>query len=294
VQELRDFILERCSDEFVEGMEDCYDVEAMDITIIIEGDGEVEVNSIDLSPEDSPWSGVYYSGLPIELSANGTGNGLFNFYWEVIDGDLTLLDPTNPDIIFDLSSPITIIAHFDACSSVETADIMGPTEVEQGSIWQYTFPSEFTNTSEWTVSGGEILFTSSAENTIAIQWNYGTGQGQIVLTQYNFQGVLECLFVNIEIAEVEMTEINELSVLSDNLVVFPNPANTILNIAVNLETVEKISIYDMSGKSLYTKRLLSLPPGQVFSANTSFLSPGVYIVGVETESCVLFEKFTIN
>ena len=70
VQELRDYILERCSDDFVEGMEECYDVEALSITVIIEGDGEVELNSVDLVPENSPWTGTYYSGLPVSISAN--------------------------------------------------------------------------------------------------------------------------------------------------------------------------------------------------------------------------------
>ena len=291
VQELRDFILERCSDDFVEGMEECYDVEAMDITIIIEG--EVEVNSINLNPEDSPWTGVYYSGLPIELSANGAGNGLFNFYWEVVDGDLALLDPANPDIIFDLSSPITIIAHFDACASIATDDIVGPSEVEQGSIWQYTFPSDFTNTSEWTVSGGEILFTSSSENTIAVQWNYGTGEGQIVLTQYDVNGVLECLFVNIDITEVEMTALNDLSNSDAQLVLFPNPASTILNLVVNSEATKRVVVYDMAGKAIYNESL-SLLPGELFSMNTSFMNKGIYIVRVETGSGFLVEKLTID
>jgi hypothetical protein len=275
-------------------MEDCYDVEAMDVTILIEGEGEVEVNSIDLSPEDTPWTGIYYSGLPIELSANGAGNGLFNFYWEVLDGDLALLDPTNPDLVFDLSSPITIVAHFDACTSIETEDIIGPIQVEQGSIWQYTFPSEFTNTSEWTVSGGEILFTSSTENTIAIQWNYGTGQGQIVLSQYDFSGVLECLFVNVEITEVEMTALNDVTVSDTNLVLFPNPVNTTLNIVVNLETTKRIDIYDITGKEVYVNESLSLPPGSVFSINTSFLTKGVYVIYIETELGVAVKKFTIE
>ena len=54
---------------------------------------------------------------------------------------------------------------------------------------------------------GVKFFTSSTENTIAIQWNYGLGDGQIVLTQYNFEGELECLFVNVQINEVPATSI---------------------------------------------------------------------------------------
>ena len=112
------------------------------------------------------------------------------------------------NLIFDLTSPVTIVAHFDACVSIQTEEIVGPTIVESGSIWQYTFPSEFTNTSEWSVVGGEILFTSASENTIAIQWNYGVGQGQIILNQYNNENVLECLFVNITIEEIPQTNVS--------------------------------------------------------------------------------------
>ena len=117
VQALRDFILDRCSDEFVEGMEDCYDVEAVDLTVIIEGQGEVSINTIDIQTADSPWTGIYYSGLPVELEATSSVDGLFNFYWEVIDGDVNLDDPTNPNLIFDINGPVTIVAYFDACAS---------------------------------------------------------------------------------------------------------------------------------------------------------------------------------
>ena len=158
-------------------MEDCYDVEAVDLTIIIEGQGEVSINTIDIETVDSPWTGIYYSGLPVELEANSSSDELLNFYWEVIDGDVNLDDPTNPNLIFDINGPVTIVAYFGACASVPTSEIIGPTSVESGSIWQYTFPSEFTNTSEWSVSGGETLFTSSSENTIGVEWNYGTGEG---------------------------------------------------------------------------------------------------------------------
>ena len=60
--------------------------------------------------------------------------------------------------------------------------------------------------------------------------------GQIVLTQYDLDGVLECLFVNVEITEVEMTSLNDVIISDSNLVLFPNPANTTLNIVVNFNS----------------------------------------------------------
>ncbi len=314
VQELREFILERCSDEFVEGMEECYDVEAMNVTVIIEGDGEVELNSIDLDPENSPWTGVYYSGLPISMSANASSNA-FNFYWEVVEGDLVLEDPTNPNIIFDLSSSIVIVAHFEECLSVATEEIIGPTVVQEGSIWQYTFPSEFTNTSDWSVSGGEILFTSSSENTIAIQWNYGTGQAQIVLSQYNINGDLECLFTEIEITEAPIkyeclgdgvceesltgqflsyedcvgsceqgTSIFEdPSNADDQVVVFPNPSSEAFNVVVYGATATEIGLYDLSGKRVYhCSGCFEENNKYLHTINIQSVSSGIYILRVQT------------
>ena len=290
VEELREFILERCSDQIVDGMEECYDVEAVDVTIIIEGDGSVEVNSIDLNTEDSPWTGLYYSGLPIELLASSSENSLFNFYWEVLDGDFLLLNPSDPNLTFNLNGPVTIVANFDACLSVQTEEIIGPTEVDGGSIAQYTFPSEFTNTSEWSVVGGEILFTSSTENTIAIQWNYGTGQGQIVLTQYSTQGVLECLFVNIEIEEVEQVGLDD-SHVSLECLVFPNPANHTLNL-ISSAPLLKFSIYDMSGQLVYCRSKDLSYSGHLQIALPQ-LNSGIYMFLAESENDVIFDRIAI-
>ena len=325
VQELRDFILERCSDEFVEGMEECYDVEAMNVTVIIEGDGEVELNSIDLDPENSPWTGVYYSGLPISMSANASSNA-FNFYWEVVEGDLVLEDPTNPNIIFDLSSSIVIVAHFEECLSVPTEEIIGPTVVQEGSIWQYTFPSEFTNTSEWSVVGGEILFTSSSENTIAIQWNYGTGEGQIVLSQYNINGDLECLFTAIEITEAPIkyeclggvceesltgqflsyedcvasceqgtTIFEDFSSAENQVVVFPNPSSDAFNVVVYGAITTEIGLYDLSGKRVYHRSgCFEENNENLHLINIQSLSSGIYILRVQTMSGSVMKKVAVK
>jgi len=293
VQELRDYILERCSDDFVEGMEECYDVEALSITVIIEGDGEVELNSVDLVPANSPWTGTYYSGLPVSMSANINDNAV-NFYWEIVEGDLLLDDPSSPELLFDLTSPLTIIAHFDACVSLETQDIIGPSVVEEGSIWQYTFPSEFTNTSEWSVTGGDILFTSSSENTIAIQWSFGTGQGQIVLNQYNSDGVLECLFLNIDITDSDSTSIAESKIIDSGIVVFPNPANNILNIAASAE-ISRMSLYDINGRVAYSCENCSQAQiNGVNAINVSAFSQGIYVLKVESGKEQFFKQISIS
>ena len=92
-------------------MEDCYDVEAVGVTIIIEGEGDVDVNSIELDPFNTPWTGTYYTGIPINLEASS--GEMVNFYWEVVSGDLIIPDPSQQNIDITVSGPVTIIAHFD-------------------------------------------------------------------------------------------------------------------------------------------------------------------------------------
>jgi gliding motility-associated-like protein len=113
VQELRDFIDERCASEIVEGMEDCYDIEAVTLTIIVDGLGTVELQGLSpVTQAMSPWDGIYYAEVPIELEAL-IDLGLF-IGWEVISGGVVIDDPTDPFQTIVLTEDATIVAHFDS------------------------------------------------------------------------------------------------------------------------------------------------------------------------------------
>ncbi len=111
VQEIHDYIDERCASSLVSGMEDCYDVESVTVTLLIDGIGEVEVNSVTINQSASPFDATYFMGLPITLTAD-IGNALPFLFWEVVDGDVELLDPENPELGFILQGDVTLIAHF--------------------------------------------------------------------------------------------------------------------------------------------------------------------------------------
>lgn len=117
VDELYSFINERCpnvsedDDVLDEGIVDCYDVEPITITIIIQGLGEVEVEAFDVTPDMIPWEATYYANLPIDLDAEEDLEGIF-LYWEVIEGDLVIDDINNPDIQITPSGDVTIVAWF--------------------------------------------------------------------------------------------------------------------------------------------------------------------------------------
>ena len=111
LQELRDFIDSRCEDEVVGGMEDCYDVVPVNLTLDIVGQGEVEVNSVDFNPSMVPYTAWYFADVPVALEAEESF-GVGFLYWEVVSGDVTISDVTDPVLPLTLTGDAHIVAHF--------------------------------------------------------------------------------------------------------------------------------------------------------------------------------------
>lgn len=112
LQEMRDFIDERCQSTLISGMEDCYDVTSVTLTILIEGIGEVELNTVDIDPSMVPFSAWYFADIPISLEGEEIVVGAEFLYWEVVAGDLVIADPMASAIEILLSGDVTIRAHF--------------------------------------------------------------------------------------------------------------------------------------------------------------------------------------
>ena len=112
VEEIHDFIDERCNETVLSGMEDCYDVEPVDLTLLIDGCGEVELNSVDIDPSMVPFTGWYFAGVPINLEAEEICEGAEFLYWEVVSGDLVISNIQDSIIDIELSGNVTIMAHF--------------------------------------------------------------------------------------------------------------------------------------------------------------------------------------
>ena len=115
VQDIRDFILTRC--QIVnDGIVDCFpDVTGpYNVTLIIDGIGEVQISDLDVSNFTTPFDGIYFGGvnLPLEVSS-----GNFS-YWEVISSSNYNYDPFVDTLSLNLNSDVTIIAHFDAVDIV--------------------------------------------------------------------------------------------------------------------------------------------------------------------------------
>ena len=277
VQELRDFILTRCSDVIVSGMEDCYDVEAVGVTIIIEGEGDVDVNSIELDPFNTPWTGTYYTGIPINLEASS--GEMVNFYWEVISGDLIIPDPSQQNIDITVSGPVTIIAHFDTCEMVDSDLLVGPSGVQEGEIAQYSFSTGVLNELEWSVNGGEVLWTSAFDNSIAILWDYGITEGSIVVGALNSEGVLECHTLEVSVSEAPpITNLADLDI-EQRFTVYPNPSSGNINILFTyIDQPSKLFIKDNLGRIVRYMDIHPVNEITTHSLDLSALPSGSYYI----------------
>ena len=113
VQTLRNFILARCNTEVITGIEDCYTVEAVNVTIEIDGVGQIEVEDLELSNANTPFTGVYFANLPLDLLTASDGLTCGNFAgWEITSGTGTIEDPNSDTTTITFSTDITLVAHF--------------------------------------------------------------------------------------------------------------------------------------------------------------------------------------
>jgi gliding motility-associated-like protein len=150
VQELRDYILARCNNEIITGIEDCYDVTAHTLTIQLDGIGEIEVESFDLNNSNTPYTGTYFADLAIDLFAASDGASCGNFAgWEIISGTGIIADPSSDSTTIEISSDVTLVAHFAEPSSgpititVDT-DLPGAATIAVNSIAAGALPSTST------------------------------------------------------------------------------------------------------------------------------------------------------
>jgi hypothetical protein len=78
--------------------------------------------------------------------------------------------------------------------------------------------------------------------------------------------------------------------LEYNLVIFPNPGSDIVYVQVNGQTIENISITDMTGRQVHTSRAFK----QLIEVDASILKPGTYIVNVTTKAGIAQRKLIIQ
>jgi len=111
VQDLRDFILTRCS-VIDEGIGDCYDVEGpyiLNVDVNPGNGGKVEINTF--TPDTYFWSGEYFSGINITLTGEPEEGWMFD-HWEVTTSDGVTTNYDTEEISFEMFGTTNANAFF--------------------------------------------------------------------------------------------------------------------------------------------------------------------------------------
>ncbi len=295
VQELRDFILDRCV--FIDnGISDCYDVTGpYPVTVKVEPVGSpnrVRVNTI--IPNVYPYGGEYFGGTVLNFQAIPDPTWELD-HWEVDTNtfapdeyapNITLALEEQGDIVTAYFRPavpcadpvdINLLANFSTIS----ADWQGPSNSISYEI-------------NWRKSGSmddwEVIST--------VDENYQIF-GLDVCTDYDVRIRAICehalgdyLEYTIKTECVNGSEEAEAGIV--NLTVFPNPFVENLTVDVILEKRHEVSLELLSttGQILHYQQFGNLSSGQHFLPldNLNDLSAGVYFVRINTEEGMLIER----
>ncbi|HOZ51054.1 MAG TPA: choice-of-anchor J domain-containing protein [Chitinophagaceae bacterium] len=90
------------------------------------------------------------------------------------------------------------------------------------------------------------------------------------------------------------TSVNDV-VANSNLNIFPNPSNNFVNVDFTLNKISNvtISMFDVTGKAVYTNHLSNLNGNQGLVINTSAMSNGVYTLALVTSEGTITRKVTV-
>ncbi|MFT7587896.1 MAG: hypothetical protein ACI959_000101 [Limisphaerales bacterium] len=109
VTQLRTFIETRCA-FITTGLEDCYGLDAYDITFEVDPPmaGKIQINT--LEPPFYPFEATYFSGVEIDMEAKEADTWTFD-YWE-LNNNTVLPSTFDKEVVMSLMEGDTIVAHF--------------------------------------------------------------------------------------------------------------------------------------------------------------------------------------
>lgn len=166
----------------------------------------------------------------------------------------------------------------------------GLTEVFQEDTTSYISNNKEYNQVRWMLSptnAGELLFVG--EDSVAIKWNTNyTGEAKLKVKQLNPCGesdFSEELVINVNKEEVTSV-VNK---LNENVIFYPNPVNSILNLEWNKQlNVKNIQLLDLSGREIVKVKLGENTETSLI--NMQNLSQGTYILKLTTSSGEVIER----
>ncbi len=294
VQGLRDYINTRCT-IIDESIADCYEEDGitgpwdLNVNVDPENAGTVLINNF--TPENYPWSGTYYGGIEIALTAIANENFLFD-HWEVANNVFSP-DELSEAIALSLESGDDITAFFledIPCQDPENLEFIAtPGQVEIN----------------WDEAAGALSYDFRYRPAGGGDWNnFSLVEPTYTVTELDncetFELQLRTIcsfelgeFINVEFESYcETTSTEEQSNLSA-VKIYPNPFRSYIISSFDLAKASDLTLQltDISGKVIWSK------VGQFPSGNTQLEIPakfswpgGIYILKIASEEGVFVSK----
>lgn len=279
VEQLRNFILERCDSVIMAGLLECYDeIAPSSITMIVEGAGEVDVNYFTVDEGNSPYTQSYCNGVLATITVDSSPDCGFFLGWQVVSGDVELADSLATEITLLLEGDITIMAIFGEQQQNPTAFV----DVEP-------------------VGSGVILLNGDLYSDFPFNSEVGVGATNefvaipnpfFVFDHWETTNTSEITDSESESIEVHLCEDGTLTAVFEydigirnndaaTIIVYPNPATGSFTILGNILS-RTLWIYDNMGQVVMEKVNCNINEFDV-----SHLSSGLYTVCVDEERLLL-------
>lgn len=189
----------------------------------------------------------------------------------------------------DITNPVATSALvysrdvFDYWESIDTLFVKAMILLSQQSkveLVQFHWPN---------VMFGQITYDSATHSSMSSSQilNLGAQTGYANMYQFNLSPV--GLYTQLAIANICTTTGIEEQNTTNNLSVFPNPANSVINIDTD-QNIKSISIYDMTGKVAASFQNTN----QSFITLPSYLTNGLYLLRIDTDGGIISKKILIN
>lgn len=246
--------------------------------------------------------------IDVEMTLDSNWGALVGW---TTSGTGTINDPTAESIVFTPSEEdfnsgnVTLTAEYKDCEetsyfhvvtvsfTMPTVDMpQGPTDVHlYNAVTEYTVEADASFTSfDWTLVPAEAATTMEVSgNTVTIAWNPNTTATEAHLSVVGHSESCgdsepsEALVITLRGAGVD--EIN-----SSNISIHPNPANDIVNIAIeNVTSNIQVVIYNSVGQVVYSMNDIA-ENGYNTSINISELSNGTYTLQIRSNENVWTNK----
>lgn len=172
--------------------------------------------------------------------------------------------------------------------SVPTPELSGLNVVCTNDESAYYTEANEENTYEWEVIGGTIL-SGDETNEIIVQWGNDAGEGYVIVTESNIAGcsAIDALMVIIDDCTGLGENNNDISAK-----VYPNPAQSVINIEFSTSTKELISvnIFNSFGQKVIEQKEFGSSMENNITIDINQLPKGIYIVTLQAENKVIWQK----